>query len=146
MTRLMTRLGALLVAGAAASVALGGCGGQAITAARVDDALGPAFSHLYARQQTLLGNGTAAAQASADCHRTSGPAATTGPGNDWICQVLLQLGNQPSSAYTYDVTVQANGCYTAEGPPALVGGHTLTTKSGSHRVNPLFAIDGCFET
>jgi len=139
---------ALVVAAlaAGASLFLGACGGPDITAARVEDAIGPAFAQLYARQGELLGKGTdAGAAASASCSRSNGKVNATGAGNDWICQLLLQESGKPSSVFTYDLTVQANGCYSADGPPALVGGHTLKTPTGQSRVNPLFIIDGCFD-
>jgi hypothetical protein len=126
--------------------ALAACGSATITQARVDDAVGPAFAHLYVRQQQLLGHGTVGdAQASASCRRNDTSVASQGAGDDWVCQLLLQVVG-PSSAYTYELNVKANGCYTADGPPALVGGRTLTTPGGRAVVNPLFAFDGCFQT
>jgi hypothetical protein len=139
------------VFGAAAAVvtvvlALAGCGGPDITSGRVDDAMGPTFAHLYQHQQDLLGKAVPATpEASANCHRSGQGAAATGAGDDWICVVLLQVG-VPVAQYTYELNVQANGCYTADGPPALVGNKTLTTPAGTKRVNPLFAFDGCFDT
>jgi hypothetical protein len=140
---------ALVVAASALSaLVLGACGGPDITQARVDDAVGPTFAHLYARQQSLLGRATGGTpQASANCHR-SGSAKnepSTGAGEDWVCTLLLQIGG-PSGVYTYEVNVQADGCYVADGPLGLIGAKTLTTPTGATRVNPLFAFDGCFDT
>ena len=143
----MRRALALAAAVGAVSLALGACGGPDITPARVENAVAPAFAHLYAHQQELLGRATDVnAQASATCSRSNGHAGSTGAGNDWICQLLLQVGGHLSSAFTYDLTVQANGCYTADGPPALVGGHTLSLPGGRTRINPLFILNGCFDT
>jgi hypothetical protein len=133
-------------AGLTAALALAACGGPDITSARVDDAMGPTFAHLYQHQQDLLGKPLSATpQASASCHRSGQSSAATGAGDDWICVVLLQVG-LPVGQYTYELNVQADGCYTADGPPALVGNKTLTTPAGTKRVNPLFAFDGCFDT
>jgi hypothetical protein len=130
----------------AAALVLAGCGGPDITAGRVDDAMGPTFAHLYQHQQDLLGKAVSATpEASASCHRSGQPPTATGAGDDWICVVLLQVG-QPVAQYTYELNVQADGCYTADGPPALVGNKTLTTPTGAEQVNPLFAFDGCFDT
>jgi hypothetical protein len=71
-------------------------------------------------------------------------AANSGAGDDWVCQVQLQLAG-PASSFTYEVEVKANGCYVADGPPAVVGGRTILTPQGNYVVNPLFAIDGCFD-
>jgi hypothetical protein len=133
-------------AAVAAALALTACGGPDITSARVDDALGPTFAHLYQHQQNLLGKPPSATpQASASCHRSGQGTSATGAGDDWVCVVLLQVG-LPVGQYTYELNVQADGCYTADGPPALVGNKTLTTPTGTKRVNPLFAFDGCFDT
>lgn len=130
----------------AAALLLGACGGADITQAALDNAVAPTFAHLYQRQQVLVGKSIPALpQSSATCHRSGIHAPTTGAGDDWICSLLLQVGGS-LTLYTYELNVQANGCYTADGPPGLVGGRTLTTKSGSVRVNPLFAFDGCFDS
>jgi hypothetical protein len=140
------RVVAAVAAAVVAMLVLAACGGPDITSGRVDDAMGPTFAHLYQHQQELLGKTPSATpQASASCHRSGQPASATGAGDDWICVVLLQVG-QPLAQYTYELNVQADGCYTADGPPALVGNKTLTTPTGTERVNPLFAFDGCFDT
>jgi hypothetical protein len=137
---------AVTAAAVAGVVGLAACGESDITSGRVDDALGPTFAHLYQRQQDLLGKTVSATpQASASCHRSGQSSAATGAGDDWVCVVLLQVG-LPVAQYTYELNVQANGCYSADGPPALVGNKTLTTSTGAKRVNPLFAFDGCFDT
>jgi hypothetical protein len=134
-------------AAAVAALYVGGCGGATVTQARVEDAVAPAFAGLYSNQQQLLGKGVVQdPQASADCHRSTRGSGDKGAGDDWVCQLLLQVGGHPSGVYTYDLNVKANGCYTADGPQALVGGKSLVTPSGRTRVNPLFAFDGCFET
>jgi ABC-2 type transport system permease protein len=139
-------LGALAAATAFSILALTGCGGPDVTQNRVEDAVGPAFANLYAHQQVLLGHILPVRpQASATCKRNSTGVANQGAGDDWVCQLLLQLSG-PTSLYTYELDVKANGCYVADGPPALIGGRTLTTASGRNVTNPLFAFDGCFDT
>lgn len=46
---------------------------------------------------------------------------------------------------TYDVTVQPNGCWKAQSPPACVGQQTLRDAIGRQVVNPLFVIYGCLK-
>lgn len=130
----------------AAVVGLTGCGGANITQGRLDDAVGTTFANLYQRQQALEGKPVhTTPQASATCKRSGRGAPTTGAGDDWVCTLLLQVGG-PSSVFTYELSVQSDGCYTADGPPALVGEKTLTTPSGGTRLNPLFEFNGCFDT
>ncbi len=129
-----------------AALALTACGGPDVTQARLEDAVGPTFAQLYQRQQDLLGKPTPATpEASATCHRSGAHAAASGAGDDWICVLLLQVGG-PQAIFTYELNVAADGCYTADGPPALVGGKSLLTPTGTSRVNPLFAFDGCFDS
>jgi hypothetical protein len=140
------RLVVVSAAAVAGALALAACGGPDVTTSRVENAVGPTFAALYQHQQNLLGKRPPATpQASARCHRSGQGEAATGAGDDWICVLLLQVG-RPVAQYTYELNVQADGCYTADGPPALVGNKTLTTPAGTKRVNPLFAFDGCFDT
>ena len=142
----MRRAAGIAVASVAAAVALAACGGADVTAGRLDNAIAPTLAICTARQQALIGRPLPSApQTSASCHRSGRNAPTTGAGSDWTCQLLLQVGTSITQ-YTYQLTVQATGCYTAEGPPALVGQLTLTTPAGATRVNPLFAFDGCFDS
>jgi hypothetical protein len=132
------------VAGAAVVLAVSGCT-SSVTAAKVDNAIGPEFAALYARQQQLVGRPLATpASASASCSRANQAQRSTGAGDDWVCQLVL-IGAGSARAYTYELNVKADGCFVADGPPALVGGLTLSTPKGGERVNPLFAFDGCFE-
>jgi hypothetical protein len=130
----------------ASALWLGACGGPDVTQGKVDNAVAPTFAHLYQLQQDLIGRPPPEPpQASASCHRSGQKGVSSGAGDDWICQLVLQLGG-PSSVYTYELNVLADGCYTADGPSALVGAMTLTTPQGKSRVNPLFEFDGCFDS
>ena len=135
-----------LTAAMAAALALSGCS-SSITQARVENAVGPAFAHLYRLQHHLMGFPPVVdPQASAQCQRTGRGVPNSGAGDDWICQLSLVVDGQFQSVYTYDLSVKADGCYVADGSPALVGGAMLTAGNGQTRVNPLFAFDGCFDT
>ena len=42
------------------------------------------------------------------------------------------------------MSVEANGCYKAQSPPAFLGGPTMQDKQGRTVANPLFIVYGCF--
>jgi hypothetical protein len=46
----------------------------------------------------------------------------------------------------FDVNVRANGCYTAEGPPSVIGPATIRRPGRGFAPNPLSVFDGCFDT
>jgi hypothetical protein len=135
-----------LVLVVAAALALAGCTPD-VTQTRVQDSVGPAFASLYQYQRTLLGLPPAVdPQAPAVCQRTGRGVPNSGAGDDWICQLSLSVGGVFQSVFTYELSVTADGCYKADGSPSLVGGAFLTTPAGAEVVNPLFEIDGCFDT
>lgn len=135
-----------LAAAVAGALILSGCA-SSITQARLDNAVGPTFAHLYRLQHQIMGFPPVIdPQASAQCQRTGRGVPNSGAGDDWICQVSLVVAGQLQSAYTYDLSVKADGCYVADGSPGLVGGAMLTAANGQNQVNPLFAFDGCFDT
>ena len=45
---------------------------------------------------------------------------------------------------TYDVSVQSDGCYKAQSPPAFIGQQLMRVPSGANIVNPLYTVYGCF--
>ena len=138
----MARRLLLLAAGAAL---VGGCGGSPVTAARLDGAIGPAFTHLYAVQQRLIGNPVdPAAYTTASCSRTGG--GTTGAGDDWTCAVVVYRTTGTPVGATIEVKVRTNGCYVADPPVAVVGQLQLTAADGREVDNPLAEFDGCFDT
>ncbi len=46
----------------------------------------------------------------------------------------------------YDVSVEYNGCYKAQSPPAFIGGPTMLAAHGKSVTNPLYIVYGCFNT
>ena len=46
----------------------------------------------------------------------------------------------------YDVSVEYNGCYKAQSPPAFIGGPTMLGAHGKSVTNPLYIVYGCFNT
>lgn len=58
-----------------------------------------------------------------------------------------QVGGHPvlgTESSPHEVSVQANGCYKAQSPPAFLGGPTMSDVRGRRVTNPLFIVYGCF--
>jgi len=127
----------------------GDWGPAGVTATRLQASLTPEFSNISLLQQRLLGR-TVPVGAKLDvvpyCYRHSGPRK--GPG-DWSCTLNVYIptpGKVPfqETPVTYDVSVQANGCFKAQSPPSFVGQQTIRDAAGRSVVNPLFVVYGCF--
>ena len=127
----------------AAVLALSGCAAPAVTSTRLQAAVGVSFSRLYVLQQSELGHQVTPPDTSASCVRT-GSTPLTGAGN-WTCTVHFPYPDGHVQPLSLDLEVQPIGCYTAAGPPAVVGAQQLRTATGAVVTNPLFAFDGCFE-
>jgi ABC-2 type transport system permease protein len=127
----------------------GNWGPAGVTAARLKASITPTFSNLTVLQQQELGRAVppgARLNVLTSCSRRASTPA--GPG-DWVCTLdvfIPQPGAVPfqSTPVTYDVTVQSNGCYKAESPPAFVGQQAMRDAAGHEVVNPLFVFYGCF--
>ena len=119
------------------------------TAAKLKASLEPTFNNLTLLQQRELGRVVAPGarlNVLTNCSRRA--STPKGPG-DWICTLdvfIPQPGAQPfnQTPVTYDVSLQANGCYKATSPPSFVGQQTMKDANGHSVVNPLFVIYGCF--
>jgi ABC-2 type transport system permease protein len=141
----------LVLAGVIALLALSANWGPVgVTAARLKASLIPAFNNLTLLQQRELGRPVAPGAKLNIVLPTCGRRGSTpsGPG-DWVCtlNVLIpatgSLPPQPT-AVTYDVSVQADGCYKAQSPPAFIGQQLMRDAQGDDVVNPLYTIYGCF--
>jgi hypothetical protein len=128
-----------------------GCslGPTGVTAYRVADAVGREFNNVTLLQQQLIGRrvpANARLYVQPDCNRRA--AKAIGPG-DWNCTIYVYLPQPNSVPYEltsaeYDVSVQYNGCYKAQSPPAFLGGATMVDAAGRNVTNPLFIVYGCF--
>lgn len=124
--------------------ALTGCSSGTITAAALNQAVGTAYQRLYVLQQNELGHtGVTPPDRTTSCLR-SGTTAHSGSGN-WVCTVHYPYADGHQVPLSFDVDVQPIGCYTASGPPTIVGQQQLTTADAKTVTNPLFAFDGCFD-
>jgi hypothetical protein len=144
------RWGAVAVI-AAVLLTVSGCGSSGITSARLNRAVAPTFANLYVLQQSLRGRRVTAASlnSKADCARGGPETADSGAGNDWACTVTwFNTGPNIAATASYQVHVQTNGCYTADGdgPADLNGQQLITAADGATVTNPLWEFDGCFDT
>ena len=120
-----------------------GCAGEGVTSTRLDRAVATTFQRLYVLQQKDLGRTVSPPERTATCTR-SGSSAMKGSGS-WICTVHYPYADGHQVPLSFDVEVQPIGCYTATGPPSVVGQLQLSTPGGGSVVNPLFAFYGCFD-
>lgn len=122
-----------------------GCGTSGITKSGLQQSVGTAYQRLYLLQQAKLGHlNPVTPDAAASCAR-SGTSALSGAGS-WLCTVHFPFPDGHIEPLTFDVEVQPIGCYTAAGPPTVVGQQLLQTQAGRSVTNPLFAFDGCFDS
>ena len=135
-----------VAAGVAAMVALTSCAVSGVTADRLGDAVGPAFSRLYAFQQHELGRTVPRRpDGVATCRRNSSHSPRRGAGDDWVCIVNYPFADGHIQPITYDLHVEPNGCYTADGPTQVVGPQRQRDATGTDVTNPLFEFDGCID-
>jgi ABC-2 type transport system permease protein len=123
-----------------------------VTSARLRASLIPAFNNLTLLQQSELGRtvtpGAKLTIVLPSCSRRG--STPRGPG-DWVCTINVLIPTQGSlppepTAVTYDVSVQSDGCYKAQSPPAFIGSQLMRDADGHEVVNPLYTIYGCFNT
>jgi ABC-2 type transport system permease protein len=139
-------------AAAALAAALAGCSAATgVTAPPLQASISRTFANLYVLQQADQGNPRPAARslrARAACTKGAPAEAQSGAGADWVCDVTFFVAG-PATPVTaiYNVNVQTDGCYAADGDgPASVNGSRTVTGPGYRQVlNPLWLIDGCFD-
>ncbi len=152
--RLPIRVSALAGALLALSLVLSGCGGGStgLTAPRLQGSLGRTFANLYVLQQHTQGDpapSTASLKTSTQCQKGGTLDVPQNGSGVWLCQITyLVAGPGYPVIAKYNVDVQTDGCYAADGdgPASVNGSPTITGKDGQQHVNPLSLIDGCFET
>jgi ABC-2 type transport system permease protein len=141
------RLAALAVVIGAVLLATAGQGPTDLTAKRLDASIAPTFANLSAvRYQWQTGTpGEANLPMTATCNRGAGTEKSTGAGDDWSCIIVDSRASDGGQPVTYDVTLKANGCYTAETGMTL-GALLVNNGQGKPFINPVYAFDGCFGT
>jgi len=144
MSRLLWRPAALAAGALAATLTLSGCSGGQVTAGALNSAVGLAYQRLYVLQQHDLGDDDVVEPDRTTSCLRSGSTRHTGSGS-WVCTVHYPYPDGHLVPLSFDVEVQPIGCYTATGPPTIVGQQVLTTPARKTVTNPLFAFDGCFD-
>ena len=145
------RLRTLPVLLAAMAWSIAGCGSTAITAGKLEASIGPTFARLYAQEQVTLGDSQpalAAVNPRAHCLKGTPAEVQHGAGSDWVCYVTYTAdGAGTDVVATYNVNMQTNGCYAADGdgPTSLNGSRTITGAGYRQVLNPLWLINGCFD-
>jgi ABC-2 type transport system permease protein len=145
------RVTVALVAAIALFALAGNWGPTGVTAARLQRNLTANFNALTLLQQRELGREVppgATLNIIPSCSRRG--STPRGPG-DWVCTMnvfIPQAGANPfqQTPVTYDVSVQSDGCYKAQSPPAFIGQQLMRDAAGDNVVNPLYTIYGCFNT
>jgi ABC-2 type transport system permease protein len=118
---------------------------------RLSAAIGEEFNNVTLLQQQLIGRRVPAGaklDILPNCNRRA--AKAVGPG-DWTCNLNVYLPQAhavpfQATSVEYDVSVESDGCYKAQSPPAFIGGPTLLDAHGSTVTNPLYIVYGCFNT
>lgn len=148
--RLRVRAAAVLAA-AAASLSLSGCGSTGISAGTLQASISRTFANLYVLQQVDQGNprpDAARLRSHASCQKGTPSTPQSGSGN-YLCEITyLVAGPGYPVIAKYNVDVQTDGCYAADGdgPASVNGSPTVTGPHYDQVVNPLWLIDGCFAT
>ena len=132
------------------AILVAGCGPSPIASSRIEKAIAPTFANLVQLQISRIGLSPVAARdikVVASCRKAVPETGATGAG-DWICVLDWYGPNRKVLRDTYDLVVDADGCYTAtvEGAEAGLGGPTIVTQGGATVRNLLYAFDGCFDT
>jgi ABC-2 type transport system permease protein len=149
--RTPVRIVAIATALVAVLALLANVGPTGDTTYRLSAAIGEEFNNVTLLQQELIGR-RAPAGAKLDilpnCNRRA--AKAVGPG-DWNCTLYVYLPQAQSvpfqqTSVEYDVSVEYNGCYKAQSPPAFIGGPTMLDAHGHNVTNPLYIVYGCFNT
>lgn len=133
-----------------AAICAAGCGGSAITRARVEAALAPTFANLVQVQLARMKLGPVpppGIRAAATCRRMTPGREDAGSG-EWACTLTWYGPNRTPLVDGYDVAVAADGCYTASvgAGEGNLGGPTIPAPDGTLLRNVLYAFDGCLDS
>jgi hypothetical protein len=149
------RRAGLAAAGCAAAlicIGISGCGSSGLNAEPLQASIGPAFARLYVLQQVEEGNprpSVASVHSRAACQKGGTLTVPQNGSGIWLCEITyLVAGPGYPVIAKYNVDVQSDGCYAADGDgPASVNGSLTITGPGYHQItNPLSKIVACFDT
>jgi ABC-2 type transport system permease protein len=149
--RTPVRVVAIAAAVVAVLALLANVGPTGVTAPRLSAAIGEEFNNVTLLQQQLIGRRVPAGarlDILPNCNRRA--AKAVGPG-DWSCSLNVYLPQAQSvpfqaTSVEYDVSVEFDGCFKAQSPPAFIGGPTMLAAHRRIVTNPLYTVYGCFNT
>ena len=122
---------------------IGGFSGRVIdssTRERVDDGIERELVAVPRRTATSKPLNT-----KAHCLKGDASVPDQGAGANWVCTITFLIdGADTPVSFNWNLTVKPDGCWTAEGTPAQLGGQTIQTRTGKSVTDPIYAIDGCF--
>ena len=147
-SRTPVRAAAVAAALVAVLAAAAGWGPTDVTAARLEQSIAPTFDNLVVLQYRRRTHSDQSTElhTRATCGRSGVTGTSRGPGEDWTCSLRVLRPQVSGAAVNLDVSVHANGCYTAQAPASLVGQQRLRDVNGSSFVNPVYAFEGCLGT
>ena len=132
-------------------LSVSGCGSTGLTAAPLQASISHAFANLYVLQQVEQGNprpSAASLHSHASCEKGGSVDNVQDGSGAWLCQITyLVAGPGYPVIAKYNVDVQTDGCYAADGdgPASVNGSPTITGPRYLQVTNPLWLIDGCFD-
>ncbi len=134
------------------ALVISGCGSTGLDAGRLQASISRTFANLYVLQQAEQGNphpSAASLHSRASCQKGGTPTVPQDGSGVWLCEITyLVAGPGYPVIAKYNVDVQTDGCYAAdgEGPASVNGSPTITGPHYQQIINPLALIDGCFDT
>ena len=146
---------AALAAGLAvlASLTVSGCSSSTgLTAPRLHSSLGrpsPTCTCCSRPNRATPKPSAASLKAAASCQKGGTLDVPQDGSGVWLCEITyLVAGPGYPVIAKYNVDVQTDGCYAADGdgPASVNGSPTITGPHYKQVVNPLSLIDGCFDT
>ncbi len=142
----------MIVALFALTLAVSGCGSTGLSAGPLQASLASTFTNLYVLQQVEQGNPRPSARSldgQASCQKSGTPDISQNGSGVWLCEITyLVAGPGYPVIAKYNVDVQTDGCYAADGdgPASVNGSPTINGPHYKQVINPLSLIDGCFDT
>ena len=131
----------------AITVAASGCGSSPVTSDRVEGAIERTFANLVQVQVGWLGLPPMTASQFEVTAACSKPSAVNSVGaGEWVCRVRWLSPDRQTLRDTLDLSVTADGCYSATPEGEHLGGPTLKTSKGTDVRNLLYSFEGCFDT
>ena len=133
-----------------AAIFFAACGSSAITRARVERAVALTFANLVQVQLERMRLGAVpppGIRVVANCRRMTPGREEAGSG-EWACALTWYGPNRTPLVDAYDLSVAADGCYTASvgAGEGNLGGPTIPAPDGTPMRNVLYAFDGCLDS